>query len=85
VFKQSDWCCHQNGSMPLAPHARTEASPPGTIGAGPREDSASIGKAKEVWELTNPENDKWQARIFGHRFKEGTAMATHNHYKCPGR
>jgi hypothetical protein len=59
VFKQSDWCCHQNGSMPLAPHARTEASPPGTIGAGPREDSASIGRAKEVWALTNPENDKW--------------------------
>mmetsp|Transcript_28097 Transcript_28097/g.45024 ORF Transcript_28097/g.45024 Transcript_28097/m.45024 type:complete len:331 (+) Transcript_28097:1708-2700(+) len=82
VFKQTDWCCHQNGSMPLAEHTGTNAFSPGSIAAGPREDAVSIGKAMEVWSLTNPENDKWQARIFGHRFKEGSSMAMHNHWHC---
>lgn len=80
VFKAADWCCHHNGSLPLAPHGRTKASEPGSVGAGPAEDAVSIGRAKEVWSLTNPEQDKWQARIFGIRLVG--AMAVHNHYKC---
>ena len=82
VFKQSDWCCHQNGSFPLLEHQKTSAAEDGTMDAGPRADDVSIGKAVEVWRLTNPELDKWQARIFGHRFGTDTPMAVHNHYKC---
>lgn len=82
VFKRTDWCCHQNGSMPIQPHHRTRSSPAGAIDAGPREDTTSIDAAKHVWDITNPEGDKWQARIFGHRFEPGTEMAQHNHYSC---
>jgi hypothetical protein len=78
----SDWCCHQNGSMPIAPHSRVAALPAGSTDAGPRADEVSIKLASKVWDLTNPENDKWQARIFGIRFPEGSSMAEHNHYKC---
>jgi hypothetical protein len=81
LFK-GDWCCHQNGSMPFAAHAPVEASEAGALDAGPAADVDTIRRAKEVWALTAPERDKWQARIFGVRFEEGTAMSEHNHYAC---
>jgi hypothetical protein len=78
----SDWCCHQNGSMPIAPHARVGALPDGSFDAGPHADKVTIDLASHVWDLTIPEKDKWQARIFGIPFPEGSSMAEHNHYKC---
>lgn len=78
----SDWCCHQNGSMPIAPHGRVSALPAGSIDAGPRADEVSIKLAEQVWDLSIPEKDKWQARIFGIQFPEGSGMTEHNHYKC---
>ena len=81
LFK-GDWCCHQNGSMPFAAHAPVEASEAGALDAGPAADVDTIRRAKEVWALTAPERDKWQARIFCVRFEEGTGMSEHNHYAC---
>jgi hypothetical protein len=78
----SDWCCHQNGSMPIAPHTRVGALPGGSFDAGPHADKVTIDLASHVWDLTIPEQDKWQARIFGIPFPEGSSMAEHNHYKC---
>jgi hypothetical protein len=78
----SDWCCHQNGSMPIAPHARVSALPAGSADAGPRADEVSVKLAVKVWDLTVPEKDKWQALIFGKQFPEGSGMTEHNHYKC---
>jgi hypothetical protein len=78
----SDWCCHQNGSMPITPHARVGALPDGSFDAGPHADKVTIDLASHVWDLTIPEKDKWQARIFGIPFPEGSSMAEHNHYKC---
>ena len=83
VFK-NDWCCGENGSMPVTPVSRrVTVSPSGSVDAGPTADSESISRAQEVWRLTNPETSKWQARLFGHRFPRLSKMAVHNHYSCP--
>ena len=68
--------------MPIAPHGRVSALPAGSIDAGPRADEVSIKLAEQVWDLSIPEKDKWQARIFGIQFPEGSGMTEHNHYKC---
>ena len=39
----------------------------------------SVKLAEQVLELTIPEKDKWQARIFGLQFPEGSGMTEHNH------
>ena len=84
LFK-NDWCCGENGSVPLAPlSSRVTASPSGSVDAGPGPDRVSISRMEEVWRLTNPETSKWQARLFGHRFTVASPMAVHNHWECPG-
>lgn len=82
---RGDWCCGENGSVPLTPPpgGQVMASPSGSLSAGPGPDVASISRAAEVWRLTDPASSKWQARLYGVRFPEGSAMASHNHYKCP--
>jgi hypothetical protein len=39
----------------------------------------TVKLAEQVLELTIPEKDKWQARIFGLQFPEGSGMTEHNH------
>lgn len=77
-----DWCCHENGTMPITRHPSVKASAAGSADAGPRADEETIRRAREVWRLTNPDKDKWQGRIFGVHFPEGSEMAQHNHYTC---
>ena len=77
-----DWCCHENGTMPITRHPSVKASAAGSADAGPQADEETIRRAREVWRLTNADKDKWQGRIFGVHFPEGSEMAQHNHYTC---
>ena len=72
-------CHHSDIHSCLICHGHILQKHEGAQDAGPATDDKAINAAQNVWKLTIPSRDKWQARIFG-KLLEGD-MAGHNHAK----